>query len=181
LPKNRLKIPKLNLLLHKDCYIRQNLVCLMLKAVTIVALLVFILFAADSCKKTTENDLVNGLWKLNYVNLDTSSANYLVTRFPNYGGTCCVYKLSFQDPNVLITYYFSNDSVKYVAVGTWTVPSYNQLTMKVDSFIDGTFAITRPTLHHWDLTTNYNHVAAFDNGANPQFDTSYAKLDMTRI
>jgi len=139
-----------------------------------------ILVTANSCKKTTESQLVNGLWQLNTVNLDTSNANYL-NKFPNFGGSCCAYKLSFEDPNILLGYYISNDSIKLISAGTWSVTTYSQVTMKVDSFIDGTFSITRTTLSHWDLTSNHNHVAAFDNGANPQFDTCYTKLDMTRI
>ena len=152
----------------------------MFKAVTAVLLLILILTAADSCKKTTESQLVNGLWQLNTVNLDTATGNYL-TKFPNFGGSCCAYKLSFQENDILFGYYITNDSIKLLRVGSWNVVSYTQVYMKVDSFIDGTFDINRPTLSHWDLTSHYNHVAAFDGGVNPQYDTCYTKLDMTRL
>jgi hypothetical protein len=148
----------------------------MARAVVIISLLLIVF---NSCKKTTESQLVNGLWQLNSVYIDTSTTNYL-NKYPNFGGSCCGYKLSFQQSDVLFGYYISNDSVKQLYTGTWTVNSYTQVYMKVDSFIDGTFTISRPTLGHWELNSNKNHVAAFDNGVNQQFDTTYTKLDMTR-
>jgi len=151
----------------------------MAKAVVITLFLLTIGLTFNSCKKTTESQLVNGVWVLNYVNLDTSSANYL-SKYPNFGGTCCAYKLSFQQSDILFGYYISNDSVKNLFNGTWTVSSYTQVTMKVDSFIDGTFDITRTAINHWELISNHNHVAAFDNGVNTPFDTTYTKLDITR-
>jgi len=154
----------------------------MIKGVVIVSLLSFILLTADSCKKTTESELVNGLWKLNSVIIDTSSSNYL-NRFPNFaaGNNCCAYKLSFQESDILFGYYITNDSIIRLVTGTWNVTAYNQVYMKVDSFIDGTFNIARPGINHWYLTTNYNHIAAFDHGVNPQFDTCYTKIDMNRL
>jgi hypothetical protein len=149
------------------------------KVFSTITFLLFILLIIPSCKKTTENQLVNGLWNLNSVNLDTSSVNYL-DNFPEFGGSCCGYKLSFQQNDILLGYYIANDSIKRLVSGTWTVTSYTEVTMKVDSFIDGTFTIDRTTLNHWQLTSNKNHIIAFDNGVNPQFDTCYTKLDMTR-
>ena len=118
----------------------------MTKAVVVICLLVLFGFTINSCKKTTESQLVNGLWVLNTVNLDTSSVNYLLLKYPNVGGTCCGYKLSFEEPDILIGYYIANDSIKNLFTGSWQVNSYTQVTMKVDSFIDGTFDITRYTL-----------------------------------
>ena len=153
----------------------------MIKAVCIVSLLILIVFTTNSCKKTTENELVNGLWQVNTVNVDTASENYL-NMFPNFAGCSnCAYKLSFQEQDVVISYYISNDSIIHLATGTWTVPEYSKVTIKVDNFIDGTFNITRPLLSHWILTTQLNHIAAFDHGVNPQFDTTYTKIDMTKL
>ena len=151
----------------------------MRKAVAALSLLLAVLFTTNSCKKTTEGQLVNGLWHLNTVLLDTSTSNYL-NKYPNFGGTCCGYKLSFQEPNILFAYYISNDSIKTLSTGIFTVNSYTEVYMRVDSFIDGTFTISRPTLSHFELTCDRNHIRAFDNGVNPGFDTSYTKLDMTR-
>ena len=152
----------------------------MTKSIIIISLLIFVAFTSNSCKKTTESELMNGLWKLNSAYLDTSGTNYL-NRFPNFGSSYCAYKLSFQESDIVIGYYISNDSILRIVTGTWNVPAYSQVYVKVDSFIDGTFNISRPSLTHWDLTTNYNHIAAFDHGVNTQFDTSYTKLDMTKL
>ena len=166
----------------KDYYIAENLFLRnMTKVVFIVSLTIILAFSVSSCKKTTQSELVNGLWEVTTVNLDTSSSNYL-NKFPNFNGCGnCAYKLSFQESDVVFSYYISNDSIVHLATGTWSVPSYSKVTIKVDDFIDGTFSITRPLLTHFILTTNTNHVAEFDNGVNPQFDTCYAKIDMVKI
>jgi len=151
------------------------------KALVISFLLLVLIFTLGACKKTTESELMNGLWQVNTVNLDTAGSNYLNT-FPNFAGCAnCAYKLSFQEQDVVIGYYISNDSIKHISTGTWLVPDYTHVTIKVDNFIDGTFSITRPLLSHWILTTSFNHVAAFDGGVNPQFDTCYTKIDMTKL
>jgi hypothetical protein len=151
------------------------------KALSIASIMLLMVFAISSCKKTTESELMNGLWQINTVNVDTSSSNYL-NKFPNFAGCSnCAYKLSFQEQDVVIGYYIRNDSIIHISTGTWTVPDYTKVTIKVDNFIDGTFSISRPLLSHWILTTNYNHIAAFDNGVNAQFDTSYTKIDMIKL
>ncbi len=153
----------------------------MVKTVSLFSLLIVLILGTGSCKKTTQNELANGLWQVNTVNIDTAATNYL-NQFPNFAGCSnCAYKLSFQEQNVVIGYYISNDSIKHIATGTWTVPSYTQVSIKVDNFIDGTFDIARPGINHWVLTSNKNHVAAFDNGVNPQFDTTYTKIDMQKL
>ena len=153
----------------------------MVKTICIFSLLIVFVITSNSCKKTSENELVNGLWQLNTVNVDTSASNYLDV-FPNFAGCSnCAYKLSFQEQNIVIGYYISNDSIIHIATGTWTVPEYTQVTIKVDNFIDGTFTITRPGIDHWILISNQNHIAAFDNGVNPQFDTTYTKIDMIKL
>jgi hypothetical protein len=151
----------------------------MSRKIAFVLGIIIIVALLNSCKKTTETQLVNGLWKLNSVNIDTSSANFL-SSLPGFGNGHTAYKLSFQESDVVFAYYVSNDSIIRYSVGTWTVPAYSQVYIKVDSFIDGTFNIDRSSLYHWQLTSNYNHIASFDNGVNPQFDTTYTKLDITR-
>ncbi len=152
----------------------------MTKAVIIFSLSFLIIITTNSCKKTTESQLLNGFWKLNKVYIDTSTTNYL-NKFPDFGNSTSAYKLSFQESDVVLSYYIRNDSILQLTAGTWSVPSYNQVYIKIDSFIDGTFDISRPTLHHWVLTTDYNHIAAYDNGVNPALDTAYTKLDITRL
>lgn len=153
----------------------------MTKTVCILSLLAMLVFTTSSCKKTTENELMNGLWQLNTVNIDTASENYLDI-FPNFAGCGnCAYKLSFEENDIVIAYYISNDSILHIATGSWTVPAYNKVYVKADNFIDGTFSITRPGIDHWILTSQRNHIAVFDNGVNPLFDTTYTRLDMMKL
>ena len=44
----------------------------------------------------------------------------------------------------------------------------------------GTFDIEKPTLKKWKLTSDKNHIAAFDT-INPQLDTTYTRIEMQKI
>ena len=153
----------------------------MFRAVSIVIAVGFILFSFNSCKKITEDQLVNGTWQLNEVYVDTATSNYL-NKLPNFakGNNCCAYKMDFQKDDVVLTYYLTYDTFTYVIAGNWKVPTYNQITIKLDNFMDGTFDILKPSPGTWDLTSSANHIKAFD-GISPQFDTTYTKLVMTKI
>ncbi|HWB61884.1 MAG TPA: hypothetical protein VG603_00130 [Chitinophagales bacterium] len=154
---------------------------MMLRRITPLLAIIGIIAAASSCKKITESQLINGLWRINYVYIDSSTTNYIST-FPGYsqGAGCCSYKMDFQDNGGCTAYYIVNDSVKYVAPGSWRLLTYSQVYMKVDNFIDGTFDITRPTGKHWILNSDANHIKAYDN-VNPQLDTTSTQIDMTKI
>jgi hypothetical protein len=153
----------------------------MIKRVGAVAALLYVVFSFNSCKKITEDQL-NGLWKLTQVNIDTSNSKYLnqLPLFAN-GNNCCFYKVDFEKDDYVIAYYLTYDTFSRIAYGTWNLPAYNKVYIKLDNFIDGTFDILKPSLTHWELTSPANHISAFDNGVNPQFDTSYTKIEMYKI
>ena len=153
----------------------------MFRSVVIATIAGFIIFSFNSCKKITEDQLINGLWKLDQVNIDTSSVNYMNT-FRNFanGNNCCVYKMDFQKDDVVVAYYLTYDTFTLVTAGNWSVPEYNKITIKLDNFLDGTFDILKPSPGKWDLTSSANHIKAFD-GINAQFDTTYTKLVMEKI
>jgi hypothetical protein len=144
--------------------------------------LLFIVGVISSCKKTTENQLINGLWSLKQVYLDTMTTNYLNT-FPEFTNdhNCCFYKMNFNDAGELDGFYVTNDSIKYVAVGHWSLLEYNKVYMSLDQFIDGNFNIKKLTPSNWELTSDTNHIKMFDNGVNPKYDTSYTKLELLSI
>lgn len=155
----------------------------MFRAVCVFAALALFVTLGSSCKKTTEDQLINGLWRLEDVYLDTSTTNYL-NKFPEFanGNNCCAYKMNFDESDVILAFYIANDTIKSLSYGTWNLVAYNQVYIKLDSFMDGTFNIAKPSLKHWELTTSTNHVKAFDGMVPPSpFDTCYTKVEMYKL
>lgn len=147
----------------------------------VIVVFISVAFSFNSCKKITEDQIINGLWKLNGAYISTSLDNYL-DHLPLYtnGNNCCIYKLDFERDGVVFAYYITYDSINNLAAGNWKLNSDTEINMKVGTFIDGTFTITKPTLKHWKLTSDHNHIKAYD-GINPQLDTTYTQLDMQKI
>jgi hypothetical protein len=141
----------------------------------------FLALTISSCKKVTEDQLINGLWRIDEIYVDTISTNYLYN-LPHYpeGNNCCAYKIDFERDGTVLAFYVTHDSINYVAPGIWYLPEYNKIYMKVDSFFDGTFDIAKPTLKHFRLSSDANHIKAFD-GVNPNMDTTSTKIDMVKI
>ncbi len=151
------------------------------RSIILISLFASVIFSFNSCKKITEDQIVQGLWKVNTVNIGTSTDNYL-NQFPGYlnGNDCCVYKLDFERDGVAFAYYIANNNILSVDAGSWYLNSGNEMYINVGNFIDGTFDIEKPSLKRWKLTSDFNHVQMYDS-INPLLDTTYTKLDMTKI
>lgn len=143
------------------------------------ALLALLVFGVSSCKKITEDQLINGLWKVSNVAIDTSTTNYLNT-LVHYtdGNNCCVYKLDFERDNTVIAYYIAYNNFEKIVAGNWKVTDYNEVYVNVDSFIDGTFKTTNPSPRHWKLSSDANHIKSYDG---TPLDTAKTVLDMQKI
>jgi hypothetical protein len=153
----------------------------MFKPAVCISICVIVIGYFNSCKKITEDQLINGLWNLEEVYIDTSTSNYLAT-LPEFGSSakCCFYKMYFQDNGTLLTYYVVHDSVKSINNGSWVLPDYNKVTMQFDIFVNGTFVINKPSLSHWELITTGNRAPVIDNLHLPG-DSAYTKLEMYKI
>lgn len=151
------------------------------RIVIFLSLSVFILLNFSSCKKITEDQIVQGLWKVKGAYTGPALDNYL-EQLPNYpdGNECCMYKLSFERDGVVIAYYITYNTVTDIAAGTWYLNSGNEIYIKVGTFIDGTFDIEKPSLKHWKLSSDFNHIQAYDS-VNPQLDTTFTELDILKI
>lgn len=148
---------------------------------TFLILLCCITVGFSSCKKITEDQVVNGLWVINWVQVGLSTDNYL-NQLPHYsdGNDCCFYKLNFERDGVVLSYYIAHNNFVSVDAGNWSLNSGNEIVMKVGTFIDGTFDIEKTSLKHWRLSSSANHIAAYDS-INPQLDTAYTLIDMKKI
>ncbi|MDB5282600.1 MAG: hypothetical protein JWO06_1675 [Bacteroidota bacterium] len=153
----------------------------MFRVAGMIVIVGFIVFSFNSCKKITTDQLVNGLWKLDEVYIDTTTSNYL-NHLQNYsnGNNCCLYKIDFERDDRVVAYYLTYDTFTNVTAGIWNIPEYNKIYIKLDNFMDGTFDILKPTTKKWDLTSGANHIKFLD-GTNSPFDTTYTKLVMEKI
>lgn len=133
----------------------------------------------SGCKKITQDQLIKGLWKVNTVYIDSSTTNYLNTlpHFTN-GNDCCAYKLDFEADNTVIAYYLAYDNFEKIVAGNFEVTGYNLVFIKVDSFMDGTFKITQPTIRKRKLNCDNNHIKAFDG---TPLDTAATVIEMEKI
>lgn len=139
----------------------------------LLAFTAFIVVAGmGSCKKITQDQLINGLWEVTNVEIDTSTTNFLVTHLPHYinGNNCCAYKLDFEKDNTVIAYYITNDSFNRYDLGYWEVTAYKEIYVQVDSFLDGTFQIAQPTIKSRKLTSDENYVQALHDTLPTMFE-----------
>lgn len=157
----------------------QMLFMKMLRITFLSSILALLVFGVSSCKKITQDQLINGLWQVNNVSIDNSSTNYLET-LPHYtdGNNCCAYKLDFERDNTVIAYYITYNNFEKIVAGNWEVTDYNEVYVKVDSFMDGTFKTTNPSPRHWKLSSDANHIKAYDGTAQ---DTAKTVIDMQKI
>lgn len=144
-----------------------------------ISTFVGITFSFNSCKKITEDQLINGLWQVENVSVNGSSTNYLET-LPLYpdGNECCTYKLDFEKDNTVIAYYITYNNFNRISAGNWEATAYNEVYIQVDSFMDGTFKITQPSIKKRVLTSDANHIKALDGTPT---DTAETVIEMRKI
>ncbi len=125
-----------------------------------------------SCKKITQDQLINGLWQVTNVQVDTSTANFLDTHLPHFadGNNCCAYKLDFEKDNTVIAYYITNDSFNRYDLGFWEATAYKEIYVQVDSFLDGTFKITQPSIKSRELNSDANYIPALGDTLPTMFE-----------
>jgi hypothetical protein len=152
-----------------------------LRFIFVASATVAVIFSFNSCKKITEDQIINGLWRIETIHANGSTFN-LLSELPHYpeGNDCCYYKLNFERDGIVIAYYLTYDTLNSVEAGNWELNSGNQISLKVGSFIDGTFKIEKPTLKHWTLTSAFNHIRYYDL-TNPLLDTAVTNIDMKKI
>ena len=150
----------------------------MFRGIFTTVVVAYLIFSFSSCKKITEDELINGIWQLEYVYLDSSTNNYMNT-LPGFtmGNSCCYYRMDFQDNGVILAYYSVNDSVQYVVAGQWQLPVYNQIFIQCDKFMWGTFNISKPGIKHWQLSTTADYIPGYDTMGLPK-DTVSATLQI---
>ena len=150
-----------------------------LRTFFLLTTLVSLVLGFNSCKKITEDALINGLWKLNTVYIDTATTNYLNNlHYFTDGNNCCAYKLDFERDNTVIAYYITYNNFNKIVAGNWKATAYNEVFVQVDSFMDGTFKTTNTSPKHWKLTSPDNHIKAYD--ATP-LDTAKTVIEMQKI
>jgi hypothetical protein len=152
------------------------------RLVVLGTLSVAFLLGFNSCKKITEDQIINGLWSVQTVYIGPGSTTNYLLQLPHYadGNDCCYYKLDFERDGVVVAYYLTYDSLNSIEAGSWELNSGSEIQLKVGTFLDGTFTIEKPTLKHWRLTSAFNHVMAYDS-INPALDTTLTIMEMKKL
>jgi len=158
---------------HIFTAMKKNLVYLSILAVVVMF---------GSCRKIQEDQLLKGLWVVEGLYFDTISVNQLKTFFPGHDATnkCCQYKINFDEDDLVIGYYLTNDSFTYVTTGTWKLVEFNKLQLKLDNFANGEFAIkNKSTKRRW-LSSEKNIVPAKTMPPMPSYDTIYTRIELIK-
>ncbi len=152
----------------------------MIRVTLFLAIAVGFVLTFSSCKKITQDQLINGLWQVEKVKVSLDTVENYLTTLPQYreDDDCCSYKLDFEKDNTVIAYYIANGSFNRILAGNWQVTAYNEIYMQVDSFIDGVFKITQPAIKRRVLTGERNHIKAYDGSP---LDTVMTVIEMRKI
>jgi hypothetical protein len=147
----------------------------------VIAACAAMVFSFSACRKIQEDVFIKGVWRVNEMYLDTLTGNQMPVHFDGFitGSSCCIYKLDFQNDDVVFGYYITNNTFQSVVIGTWEIVKYNQIELHVDSFANGVFNIKKVNVRNYELTSDKNDVKYFDGIAGK--DSVYTKLYIERI
>lgn len=146
----------------------------------IIVFVLALVVTLDSCTKVRESNLIKGLWQIDGIYIDTIQTNQL-NNLEHYtdGNNCCNYRIDFQDNGVVFGYYLTYDTFSFVTYGTWDLPDYDHLDIKLGNYLDGNFKITKTSPTHFKFVSPVNHVPAYD-GINPRLDTCATRIEMSK-
>lgn len=153
----------------------------MMRVTLLLAVVIGFVVTFSSCKKITEDQLINGLWQVTKINVEGDTIENLLTTLPFYNPNDenCSYKLDFEKDNTVIAYYIANGSFVTIHAGNWDVTAYNEIYVNVDSFIDGVFKIYQPPASKTrKLTGEENHIRYYDGTA---LDTALTTIEMRKL
>lgn len=136
-----------------------------------------LVLTVSSCRKIQEDQLLKGLWVVEGLYFDTVATNQLTTYFPGHDATskCCQYKINFDEDNLVIGYYLTNDSFTYVTTGLWELTAFNELQLKLDNFANGEFAIKNKGVKRRHLISEKNILSAM-----LPYDTTYTRIELVK-
>lgn len=112
----------------------------------------------SSCKKIQEDLLLKGSWKLTAYYLDTMQTNFMENVLPDYKSCTgrCEYIIDFQENERLEGRYYTFDSLRYIKNGVWQNLEYEKIYLKLDSYVDGDYYISRYDDKNYMLISNNN-------------------------
>ncbi len=143
--------------------------------------LLVVVAMVSSCRKIQEDQLLKGLWVVEGLYFDTITTNQLTNFFPGHDATskCCQYKINFDEDNLVIGYYLTNDSFTYVTTGLWELSAYNKLQLKLDNFANGEFEIKNKGIKKRHLISEKNIIPSL-SGSLSGFDTTYTRIQLIK-
>jgi hypothetical protein len=152
----------------------------MLKKISLL-LLIASMFTVTSCRKIREDNLVKGLWQVQYFKIDTNTINdrnspkirafidtakanggdFLHSLLPNYTANKAnaYYRIKYDREDISFSYYNINDVNVYTVLGRWDLPKAETIYLSSDNFLDGTFDIVdKGNYDTYDFKTDLNYL-----------------------
>ncbi len=149
-------------------------------------LLIASLFTATSCRKIREDNLVRGLWQVQYFKIDTTTINnrsnpivrafidtakahegdFLHSLLPNYTAnkSNAYYRIKYDREDISFSYYNINEVNVYTVLGRWDLPKAETIYLSSDNFLDGNFDIVyKGNTDIYDFKTDLNYIKTLDD------------------
>jgi hypothetical protein len=149
-------------------------------------LLVASLLTVTSCRKIREDNLVKGLWQVQYFKIDTTTINnrsnpvvrafidtaaanegdFLHSLLPNYTANKAnaYYRIKYDREDISFSYYNINEVNVYTVLGKWDLPKEETITLSSDNFLDGTFEIVnKGNYDTYDFKSELNYIKTLND------------------
>ena len=128
-------------------------------------ILLFSLFLiAQSCYKIHHTYMIKGEWYIDAVEVDGGTTNQIGAILPNYVDGNGVYKVYMLENGLLRGEYYTYDTLNYFVTGEWQLIENDQIYLRADQYIDGTFKIEPVNAKKMILSTSSNFVTFFNIG-----------------
>lgn len=121
-------------------------------------------FLLHSCYKLHHNYMIKGEWYIDAVEVDGGSINQIGSILPNYVDGNGTYKVYMLENGLLRGEYYTYDTLNYFVTGEWQLLDHDQIYLKADQYIDGTFKIEPVNANKMILSTESNYVTFFNIG-----------------
>ena len=124
----------------------------------------FLFVVVNGCYKVHHNFMVKGIWYIDGVEIDGGSVNQMGSILDNYEDGNGIYKVYMLENGLLRGEYYTYDTLNYFITGQWALLEHDQIYLKADQYIDGTFQIEVVNSKKVILSTEKNHVTFFNIG-----------------
>jgi hypothetical protein len=127
--------------------------------------LISFFFLCSGCSKVTEMIILKGEFQVLEAKINGGSLNQLDQLFPQFE-TKGRYLIYMMDDGVMKAEYYIGDDLDFVSWGEWELLKPNQIFMKIDDYINGTFLMRINGNNHYTMYCDSNDIAFYNIGVS---------------